>query len=235
MTLTIDFKYYSRDSLQRAIVIVSFLTLISTVLFSQSPIEQGFELLDKGDFSAAADFFGEYLEDHPDNKTAKICYGRAIGLSSDPIAATELFTDLSIEYPGDLEVDLNLAESWLWQSKYQNAKKVYDVIIEDYPESFAGLLGAANTYSNLKEYDTARELINRALTIQPNNAGALTSQKYILLGLAESVRSKGDYTQASEAYQTILSYEPKDRSTLINHAINYILWGQLSNARSVYK
>ena len=76
---------------------VLFLFLITTSLLrAQSDMTKGFGMLEKGNFQEAELFFGEYLKTEPDNKTAKLCYGRAVGLSGEPEKATNLFSELII-------------------------------------------------------------------------------------------------------------------------------------------
>ena len=49
-------------------------------IFAQEiDINKGFQLLEKGDFEEAETFFYDYLKVDPENKTAKLCYGRAVG------------------------------------------------------------------------------------------------------------------------------------------------------------
>ncbi|MFC5048870.1 tetratricopeptide repeat protein [Aquimarina hainanensis] len=47
-------------------------------------MNEGFSYLESGKFEKASLFFEEILKTYPDNKTARLCYGRAIGLSGTP-------------------------------------------------------------------------------------------------------------------------------------------------------
>ena len=51
--------------------------------FSQN-MDTGFQYLESGEFAQAETFFSNILEQFPDNKTAKLCYGRAVGLNGNP-------------------------------------------------------------------------------------------------------------------------------------------------------
>ena len=79
-------------------------------------------MLEKGEFAEAKTFFQDYLLIDKDNKTARLCYGRAMGLSGDSEQATELFGQMLTEYPGDLELGLNYAESFLWRNDFAAAE-----------------------------------------------------------------------------------------------------------------
>ncbi|MCH9659707.1 MAG: tetratricopeptide repeat protein, partial [Bacteroidetes bacterium] len=129
-------------------------------------------------------FFKDIISTHPNNKTARLCLGRAVGLSGRPKKAKELFIDLLSDFPSDFEIELNYAEALLWNKEYTEAKKHYKDLIKHKPQDFSALLGYANTLSNLKEYDQALSWIEKALSIFPENKNALVSQKYMRLGKA---------------------------------------------------
>ncbi|WP_368662267.1 tetratricopeptide repeat protein [Zobellia laminariae] len=141
--------------------------LLSFYGMAQSPLQPGFTLLEKGDFEQAETFFEGYLTDNPKNKTALICYGRAVGLSGEPEKATGMFSSLLEEYPGDFEIQINYNESFLWDKKFKEAEPLYAQLVKEYPENFGAVLGYANTLSNLKKYEKALEWVERALIIQP--------------------------------------------------------------------
>ncbi len=101
-----------------------------------------------------------------------------------PLEAKLLFSELLEEYPGDLELELNYAESLLWNSEFYEAKIFYQQLVINHPESFSALLGFSNTLSNLKDYDNVLIYIKKALAVDPGNRNALISQKYIRLGKA---------------------------------------------------
>ena len=134
------------------------LNLLPLLLFciyaatAQNPMEKGFQLLETGQFADAELFFKSYLEKDPNNKTAQICYGRAIGLNGEPLQANTIFARLLETYPGDFEIQINYNESFLWNKEYEVARPLYADLVARYPENFAAILGYANTLSNLKDY-----------------------------------------------------------------------------------
>ncbi|MBT8222507.1 MAG: tetratricopeptide repeat protein, partial [Eudoraea sp.] len=103
-------------------LIVIALCLAGLFAFGQGPMDPGFRMLETGDFESAEIFFDSYLEKEPRNKTALICYGRAVGLNGKPQNASTLFESLLEEYPRDLEIQLNLYESYLWKEEFEKAK-----------------------------------------------------------------------------------------------------------------
>ena len=132
--------------------LIALFLLLSFSVQAQQSMQKGFELLENGDFADAEIFFEAFLESDSENKTAQICYGRAVGLNGAPKTANALFGDLQQKYPNDYEVAINYIESLLWAGKYKEAKPLYKDMVAKNPEKFGALLGYANTLSNLKEY-----------------------------------------------------------------------------------
>ena len=217
------YKYYLR-------ICVFF---ISSFAFSQD-MQQGFTYLETGKYAKAESFFETVLKDYPENKTAKLCYGRAVGLQGESDKAVVIFTDLLDTYPNDFEIKLNYAESLLWNKNYQDAKTFYEGLIAENDQSFPALLGYANTLSNLKIYDEALTYVNKALEVLPGNANALTSKKYIYLGYAYQNQQAQNYDEAEDLLQENLSLFPDDIDTLINLANLYLIANRLDDAETVY-
>jgi tetratricopeptide (TPR) repeat protein len=211
-----------------------FFLFIFSLLANAQNMQEGFTNLEKGEFSKAEVFFKIILKDYPTNKTARLCYARAVGLNNQPEKALEIFVDLKKEYPGDLEIELNYAESLLWNKNYADAKVFYSKLVADNPTNFVAHLGYANTLSNLKEFKDALFYVNKALEISPGNAGALVSRKYIKLGYANEMVSAKQYTQAEAFYNEILVDFPNDKETLLNKANLYLITKDIAKGKEVY-
>lgn len=204
-------------------------------LIAQSDMQEGFSQLENGEFEKAESFFGSYLKTEPDNKTARLCYGRAVGLSGEPEKATQLFSDLLESYPNDFEVKINYNESFLWAKKYKEAKPLYVQLVEDYPDKFGAILGYANTLSNLMEYEAALEMVEKALEIEPNNASAKTSRKYMRLGYANEFVNNQQYQEGEKLLNEVFVDFPEDKDALLNLANLYLITKQVDNAKNMYK
>ena len=76
----------------------SIVLIITSTGFSQN-MQEGFQYLETGKFDKAEVFFQKILVDYPDNKTANLCYGRAVGLNGNAPKAVGIFTNLLEEYP----------------------------------------------------------------------------------------------------------------------------------------
>lgn len=211
-----------------------FLLFITEISFSQVQMDTGFQLLEKGNFKEAKVFFESVLQQVPDNKTAKLCYGRAVGLSGNPEKATGIFTELLTTYPNDFEIQLNYAESLLWNNKFTDAKEYYEQLLLKDNQSFPAVLGYANTLSNLKMYDEALINVNKALEISPGNPNALTSKKYIRLGNAYQLQQQKQLEESVTVLQQNLTDFPGDRATLSQIANVFIIKNDLENAEKSY-
>ncbi len=212
--------------------------LIMLFLHSNSKaqeMEEGFGYLENGEFSAAETFFAKILKSYPENKTARLCYARAVGLHDDPSTARDLFSDLLKEYPDDLEVQLNYAESLLWNKDYQEAEVYYKQLVQEHPNNFGVLLGYANTLSNLKKYEKALGLVNKSLQVSPQNPNAMLSRKYIRLGYANQFLTNRNYETAIRYLDENLDENDQDQESLLNKANVYLIQKDGAGAREVYK
>ncbi|WP_298155946.1 tetratricopeptide repeat protein [Flavobacterium sp.] len=217
--------------LHRAILL--FFISISGLSYAQN-MNEGFSNLEKGEFSKAEIFFKGILKDYPTNKTARLCYARAVGLNNQPEQALQMFVDLMKEYPGDLEIELNHAEALLWNKKFSEAKGVYSNLVRNNPTNFVAHLGFANTLSNLKEFPDALAQVNTALELSPANPGALISRKYIKLGYANDKVKEKKYAEAEAFYNEILSDFPNDKETLLNKANLYLITKDIAKGKATY-
>ncbi len=211
------------------------LLFTSTLMSGQRSMNEGFQLLESGSFEEAETYFYSYLETDPDNKTAQICYGRAVGLSGEPTKAIELFSELLQEYPSDFEVQINYNEAYLWDKQYSTAKPLYEELVANNPSNFGALLGYANTLSNLKEFKSALTWVNKALMLQPNNRSAKTSRKYIKLGFANDYLTDKQYDIAERMLKDIFTDFPEDKETLLNLANLYLITKNTASAKSTYE
>ncbi len=174
----------------------------------------GFNFLETGQFSKAKSFFEDALKEYPENLTAKICFARALGLSDAPAEANNFLAQLAQENPDNLEVRLNYAESFLWAGNFEDGLEYYLTLYKDHSENFLVNLGLANTYSNLKEYKAANTFILDALDIDPENASALNSLKYIRLGWAYQNQLNGDFATAESLLLANSNRFPDDPEVL---------------------
>lgn len=214
------------------VIYITFL-FCSINLLSQD-MKEGFTYLETGKYQQAEAFFSEVLKTYPDNKTARLCYGRAIGLNGKSKDAVTLFTNLLKDYPTDFEVKLNYAESMLWDKNYPDAKVYYQTLLKENDKSFAALLGYANTLSNLKEFENALITVDKALEVLPGNPNALVSKKYMRLGLASTKVTDQKYDEAETILKENFTSFKDDKETLLNLANLYLISKQIDKALKTY-
>ncbi len=82
-----------------------YFILYSSICLSQN-MKEGFTYLETGKYKQAETFFENILITYPKNKTAKLCYGRAIGLNGNGKRASTIFINLLERYPQDLKLNL---------------------------------------------------------------------------------------------------------------------------------
>jgi tetratricopeptide (TPR) repeat protein len=197
-------------------------------------MQEGFIYLETGKYAKAETFFKNALKEYPHNKTARLCYGRAIGLNGKSQQAITLFKNLLTDYPNDFEVKLNYGESLLWNSNFPKAKTYFKGLIDEDAKSFPALLSYANTLSNLKEYEDALIYVNKALVVLPGNPNALTSKKYMYLGYAYQKQQAQNYSGAEALLKENLTLFNNDKDTLLNLANLYLISNQYEKAEDTY-
>ena len=216
----------------KSIIYVSVILLVFNL--NAQEMQKGFTYLETGKYKQAESFFETILKEYPDNKTARLCYGRAVGLNNNPEKANSIFTNLLQDYPNDFEVKLNYGESLLWNNNFEDAKVYYSGLVKEDPKSFAALLGYANTLSNLKSYEDALTNVNKALEVSPGNPNAMTSKKYIYLGYAYQNQQAQNYDKAEMLLTKNLEIFGDDKETLLNLANLYLIWEKYTEAEIMY-
>jgi len=201
---------------------IGLMVLFAKAACSQN-LQEGFGYLEQGQYAKAEQFFNKVVAQYSDNKTAQLCYGRAVGLNGNAVAARDLFANLLQTYPQDFELELNYAESLLWNAQYSEAKIHYEQLIARDSSSFAAVLGYANTLSNLKSYPQALEQVQKALTLLPGNPNALVSQKYMRLGQASLWTQEARYTEAIDLIQQNFTDFPNDQDSWLNLINIYLM------------
>lgn len=219
--------------MKRLLFLLTCLTF-NLYTMAQSAMDNGFKMLETGAYADAEHFFDRFLDANPQNRTAQICYGRAVGLNGRPQEANQLFGNLIAENPKDYEVRINYYESFLWSKEYQKAEPLYASLVRDHPNQFGALLGYANTLSNLQKYEEALVWVDKALQLEPNNENAAISKKYIKLGLANQLSNAQQYDRAILELQNILAQRPTDRETLLNLANIYLITKKTDSAQWAY-
>ena len=202
---------------------------------AQSAMQKGFDFLEQGELAQAEEFFKEYLLTTPEDRTANICYARAIGLQGKTDAAEDIFIRLDRKYPKDYEIGLNLAECYMWKKETDNALNKYNELLQSDPNNYVANLGYANALSSKKSYALSKKYIDKATSIDPKNQGARNSKKYIYMGYADSLRTNEEYEESGEMFRYLDKEYPNDRDIRVNLAVLNLMDNKPSQARKYYK
>ncbi|MEP2936104.1 MAG: tetratricopeptide repeat protein [Gilvibacter sp.] len=210
------------------------------ILFSQTKgqaqdMQAGFDMLNQGQFDNARLYFEDVIKEYPDNKTAQLCYGRALGLSGSPAQANQHFSSMLATDSLNIELQINYAESFLWQKDFKNAIPYYIQLDKANPERFEIILGLANAYAGAKITDNALTQIKRATKLQPNSQGALTSLKYIRLAKAAELSNDSKEQEAVALLNENLQIFEHDALSLNAIANLYLKTENLSAAKETFE
>lgn len=210
--------------------------VMPVLIFGQSPFQQGFEMLEKGEFASAETFFGEMIlsNEYKTHKTVRLCYGRAAGLNGKIEVAQSVFVQLLEDYPADFETELNYAESFLWAKNPVKALDKYEALVKRDSLNFAAMLGYANTLSSLKRYNLAADAIEKVLKLDSGNFSAKVSRKYIYMGYADTEIKNNRINSAASIIDRLLKDYPGDADILMLAATLELVREKFSDAVSFY-
>lgn len=181
-----------------------------SLVCGQHIFQEGFELLEQEQYESAATFFETAIAKYPDDKTAHICYARAIGLSGEYRAGLQYFENLLTKYVDDYEVGLNYAEALLWNQENQLAESYYKSLIEKDSTNFVANYGYANALAANKKYKQALEYNQKALDIKPTDGQSMFARKHILLGHAYNYFLDREYAHASAWVDSVIVLFPDE-------------------------
>jgi len=170
----------------------------------ESQMQEGYELLDAGQYSEAELFFEKVLLLDSENKTANICYNRALGLGGGSHLALTNFLVLEQKFIGDKEILYNIAEAYMWVDNFDAAANIYEQLIGKEPESFLAHYGYANAQAAMFSMEVARTHITIAIKLKPDDEQAKLSLLNILLSSAHQAYTRGRM-KVAKGYLTELS------------------------------
>ena len=128
-------------------------------------MQEGFDLLNNQQFAEAEEFFEIILETYPDNRTARLCHGRAVGLGGNPVASISVFNALLQDYPDDQEIHINLAESYLWAKQNKKAVITYQSVVDSNPEKPLPRVGLSVAHYLLGQNKKSQHQISQAMSL----------------------------------------------------------------------
>ncbi len=193
-----------------ASIIIITLILISFSAIGQTEIQEGFALLDQGEFSKAEELFSDLNQNDPDNTSVQIGYGRALGLGGQTQKANQFFKEKLAQQPEHLELQLNYSESLLWMGDTKKARDLYQKINIDHPQNFVGFIGMGNALSIDKEYKSAIIHYKKAAILNPELEYIQEQIYHAKMAYAYQFKMQNELDSATIIYNDILIETPED-------------------------
>ncbi len=124
----------------------------------------------------ARSFLDKYLEIDPGNPLASQALGRALMLSGDTAAVSELYRGMTSDPEKFTDMQLFEAASGAAAAgRDEDAATLFEAGIKKNPYHRLGLLNASNIYFSMRNADKMEPLVKRLLEIDPNGKSILTT------------------------------------------------------------
>ena len=197
-------------------------------------LEEGFQLLDGGNYEEAIDFFEDKNKDFPDNKYVIQALARSYGLNKNYTAAEALCKQYLAVHEGDIELIGTNAELASWQQNPDEAIRQLMPLYEEVVSIKSLDMIYANALIAAGKLKDARRLLPY---IQRNEARVVWMDLYknLFLKLADSKRKEEDYKNAVLYLDSILMIQPMDPNALMTRGDIYMESERYSKAAITYK
>jgi len=231
---------YSIFSMMKKITICSLCLLLSvlglcTLTGQTNDMQTGLYYLNKGDYEKAEQFFEQILLSDANNKTAQINYNRAIGLKGKTNIAILNFLKLQEQYPDDYQVQLNLAEAYMWDKQYRLAARLYEQLIRKDKTDSNALTGYIRALTATENFIGAINFAKQLQLLEPENKNAQEAIRISNLGYANQMKRQNNFKDAEYILLELDSTFPADEYIYNNIAELYIDWNRISDANTIYK
>lgn len=133
---------------------------------------------DEGDTKRAADLLEKLTAKNPSPRAFAALAFSYEQLHDYPLAASTLRRALTLD-PSNQEYKLNLAQDLAQAEQYDEALKVYQEVADANPRDPTPLLRMAQVYRQQKKFDLARESIDKAREIDPDNLEVKLDESFL--------------------------------------------------------
>lgn len=148
------------------------------------------------DGSAAA--YGDVLESHPDNREAHLGLARVRSWGSDLAGAEQTYADMLEIDPRDAEALAGHARMAAWSGDLSSAERRWRVGLDRHPDDVVLLTGLGATLRWQGQSSAAVEVLERALTLAPDNAEARQEYRLARLSIAPRLGPSLSYESDSD-------------------------------------
>jgi len=145
-----------------------------------------------------------------------------------PVVEVKLQKMEGLVLTDDLREELGKANSIFDEGRFEEAKSIYEGIIEKYPDAHIINLSIGNCYFQLEMYDRAEEFYKKVLEKDAKNSSAL-------MGIGNCCSNQGDSDRALEWYTKIEFEKIKDPVVLYNIGTTFYNNSRHEEALKYYK
>lgn len=195
--------------------------------FDELPRQQGYAAVARKDFDAAARFFIQYSQRHPEDSGMLLEIARVYSWVGRREAAAKYYEEYLQQAPADLAIVREFAQLEIDDKRYAEARKCYASLTQGSQATQADYVGLLHTYTWAGDLEGAQPVARRILAIDPNDAearGALSEfaeQNRLAAekarreerGNAERLAAAGRYPEAIAAYRGYMAHYGADRTT----------------------
>lgn len=141
-------------------------------------------LLQRGDFEPALATLRDALERAPNSEELLALYGRATLAAKQPAAALRPLEELIRMVPEDEDYPYFLGVARMQVGLLPEAEQILTRCVEGRPDHLLSHIALGLTLNRGKRYETAAEVLARALLLDPNNAEAAAAMADSQVGLS---------------------------------------------------
>lgn len=134
------------------------------------------------DYASAIPLYEEYLEENPQDWTTKLEYARVLSWAKEYDSSINVYQEILEQIPNDPELRTEFARVLFWKGDYPQAAAEYEKALALYPKDNPDvkvLLGLAEAYREMGEFDKAEREYQKILKINPYANIALVGLKSI--------------------------------------------------------
>ncbi len=162
--------------------------------------------IERGDYSAATQYYKEGTENNPENAALWFNLGAAYEKIKDPEQAEQAYLKAIEQNPKFVYAHNNLGLLYEQTNRVAQAEEVYKKALDAMPDYNFARLNLGSLLQSLGRTDEAKLYYREALKYEPDNPWA-----YLYLGNIDY--TQGNYQEALEAYNKAISLNPSYPTT----------------------
>ncbi|MBI3894816.1 MAG: tetratricopeptide repeat protein [Acidobacteria bacterium] len=159
-------------------------------------------------YSEAADTLRSYLEQRPEDFTARLEMARLLSWSGRYQESAQAYQQALQAQPANIEARLGLAQVLSWARRYDEALQNYQEILEREPKNREARVEIAKIYAWKGNLDRALELYADLQELYPND-------RDVLLGKGRALQWAGRVEEANKILEPLRNQYPEDQEILL--------------------